>query len=270
MNKRIIYDVGINKGQDIYNYLNLSFKVILIEANLILCQKNRKYFKKYLKEKNLQVLNLRIGKKKSILNFYINRKDEWSLFDRDEDSRHGEYKVVKVLVFFFENILQKYDILYYLKIDIEGYDHFCFIGLSKSYKPKYISIEAQDINWIKKLRELGYSSFKLVDSSKVFPISSSGDFGKSAMDIISGKKWRSYDEIIKSIKSLTKEGCGGKLFMNKKDISWYDAHTTYIKEDKNFKRKKRYYFSFIFFLYLYNYLRSIFYRKLIKIFWYLK
>lgn len=75
----------------------------------------------------------------------------------------------------FANILRKYGIPYYLKVDIEGADKLCLEAL-KDFKgrPKYISMEPREPSArnlrreFALLRALGYSKFKVVRQDTVF------------------------------------------------------------------------------------------------------
>ena len=67
------------------------------------------------------------------------------------------------------DIIEKYGKPYYVKIDIEGYDHKILRHLLESgFKPPYISVESHSFEIIAILVALGgYNSFQLVEGSEV-------------------------------------------------------------------------------------------------------
>ena len=72
----------------------------------------------------------------------------------------------------FSEILETHGIPYYLKIDIEGNDHFCLEELTKESIPKYLSIEMSERSEadIRILAELGYDQFKCIRQNDLRPI----------------------------------------------------------------------------------------------------
>jgi len=105
-----------------------------------------------------------------------------------------------------------YDIPYYIKVDIEGYDGYVLDSLKehKDMIPRYISVEYEE-NYIDKLVNLGYNKFQFICqythkhcSDWYFELSSSGNFG----DYLDNN-WITEEELRK---------------ICKKD--WYDIHAT--------------------------------------------
>ena len=171
--KNLIYDVGMNNGDDTAYYLDQGFKVIAIDAHPILCNQAGKRFRHYIDKKQLTILNIGIGSESRKMDFWIcEKKSVYSSFNKEVASRNNSpHHPIKIQVEPLNSILVEYGIPYYLKIDIEGNDRFCLDGLSSENLPTYISLEDNDtIEYIIKLKSLGYSKFKFISQYNFLPL----------------------------------------------------------------------------------------------------
>lgn len=179
---------------------------------------------------------------------------EWSSFDKDIGCRDNTpCHVVEVECIKTTDLINIYGLPYYIKIDIEGYDIYCIESLGSNQIPKYISCEAQQLEWLDRMYEKGYRKFKIInqadrfnelsiekEKSKIqhykrylingimhrtsdiidwkFPIKSSGPFGENTKG-----NWQTIDEIKKLYIEYHQ-------FEKKKplsSISWFDFHATF-------------------------------------------
>jgi FkbM family methyltransferase len=185
MNRSLIYDVGMHKGDDTAFYLDKGFSVIAFEANPDLCEFCRDKFHEYIEQSKLiivegAVLDIRspdTGQDK--VRFFKNRNvSAWGticehLALRNERLRsHSQAIEVKALD--FTKCLQENGIPYYMKIDIEGADIQCLKALLKfSQRPDYVSIESDKVSFanlieeFNLLEELGYKEFKAIAQHNV-------------------------------------------------------------------------------------------------------
>jgi hypothetical protein len=62
----------------------------------------------------------------------------------------------------FKDILAEYGVPFYLKVDIETFDHYCLEDLDPSDLPQYVSFEAQNLRDIVTMRGKGFQAFKIV------------------------------------------------------------------------------------------------------------
>ncbi len=251
-NKKLIFDIGMNIGQDTRQYLNLGFDVIAVEADPELVRKNKKKFKNEIKEGRLVIINYGISDKKGILSFYKNLKTSaWSSFNKESATRNNTpYEVVQVECILAKDLFQKYGIPYYMKVDIEGYDYLCIEALDKEMGlPKYVSSEASSIKILEMLYAKGYKWFKIINQAngfkpmnkneknklfpyylhiknglllrfqKFFPVkypySSTGPFGENTKG-----NWLTYEEV--TFKYYEFYGADEKQRLN--NISWFDFH----------------------------------------------
>lgn len=255
MDKNLIFDIGFHKGEDTKYYLEKGYKVVAVEANPMLTDYGKLKFKNYIENGQLILLNIGIANENKILDFWVNDYcSEWSSFDKEIGCRSNtKCHKIEVECIRTEDLINKYGLPYYLKIDIEGYDIHAVESLNRNSLPKYISCEAVYVDWLFKLKELGYSKFKVInqadrfkelkiskEKSKLhhykrylingimhrtsdfidwkFPIKSSGPFGEDT-----DGAWKSADEVA----LLFKEHFQFEKNIPLSTISWFDFHATY-------------------------------------------
>ncbi len=177
MQTELIFDVGLNVGQDTAFYLAQGYRVIAVEADPVLAESNRKRFQRAIEAGKLEIINVGIGKEEGFAQFWISEgRPQFNSFHRDIAARDNwPHHSITIPTVRFANILQRYGTPYFLKIDIEGNDLLCLNDLDPKSLPKYISIEsecplsgeestaADGLRTLAKLHSLGYSHFKLID-----------------------------------------------------------------------------------------------------------
>ena len=166
--KQLVYDVGMHNGDDTSQYLRRGCKVVAIEANPHLCERNRKRFSNEIAGGDLVMLNVGVTRQPGTLSFWIcDDVTEWSSFDVRIASRNGSrHHAIDIDCLSMDTIMDRYGKAEYVKIDIEGNDRICLQSMRTDQYPRYISIEmdhdergAQDIE---RLREMGYHKFKII------------------------------------------------------------------------------------------------------------
>ncbi len=175
--QNLIYDVGLNIGQDTGFYLSRGYKVLAIEADPTLAEAARKKHDREIGEGRLEILNVGIAEKEGVADFWIcDGKPEFNSFHREIAARDSyPHHRVQVPVMRFASVIGQYGVPQYLKIDIEGNDMLCLDGLYSSALPEYLSIESEcplneqstgvedGLRTLQKLASLGYKRFKLID-----------------------------------------------------------------------------------------------------------
>lgn len=225
----LIYDIGMHKGEDTEFYLRKGFKVVGFDANPELISYCKKKFGAFVESGLLTIIegaivdsdHCKLRENKAL--FYTNEKESvwgtaccnWA----DRNTRSGaSSKIIEVDLVDFVEIVQRYGIPHYMKIDIEGCDMVCLNALKNFYeRPDYISIESDKTSYSKIKHEiqtfvsLGYTNFHAIEQSSipasqtppyppkegkysahVFKEGSSGLFGAE----ISGN-WKSNTEILR-------------------------------------------------------------------------
>ncbi len=233
---RLIFDLGMNNGDDSAYYLSRGFKVLAIEANPALCVSAARRFSTAIDDGRLTILNAAIWDKTGQATFYINLdNDHWSSLDagwaKREDSRCKEISVPCITL---ASLVAEFGAPLYLKIDVEGVDHSVLAQLQGSeLLPLYVSVEdcRFGLLYLETLAGCGYDGFKLLDQStvgrmtnsatgRIFPAGSSGPFG----DEVPGE-WRSYTDTVRLYSKIVRDGTGKRLAPR---TQWWDIHCTHI------------------------------------------
>jgi len=184
--KKVVFDVGMHKGEDTDFYLKKGFNVVAFEANPELVKFCENKFANEIKEERLIIVEGAIidpefdsdSTNPNIL-FYRNiNMSVWGTIDSNwakrNEKKGTENEIVEVRKIDFKECIEKYGIPYYLKIDIEGMDRVCLKSLLHfQQKPSYISIESEKVSFKELEEELGlftkngYDTFKIVNQQNI-------------------------------------------------------------------------------------------------------
>jgi FkbM family methyltransferase len=164
MERDLIYDVGLHNGDDTAYYLSKGYRVVAIEADPTLAEDARKRFEKEIAAGKLTLLNIGVGPTEETAQFWISESQrEWNSFDKNGACREGSpCYPIEVQCTRFKNILSKYGVPYYLKIDIEGHDRYCLEDLDPDDTPVYLSAEMSSLDQLIILSRLGYDAYKCI------------------------------------------------------------------------------------------------------------
>ena len=251
MANSVIFDIGMHKGEDTKHYLKMGFSVIALEANPVLAKAGEEKFENYIKEKRLEIINKGISNTNETQKFWINHKySEWSSFEKELGCRGNlGCHSVEISPVNIEELIEKYGVPFYLKIDIEGYDGYCLEQIPVDKKPKYLSFEASDFDWLISAKNKGYTKFKFInqldgfkafnaenEQSKIrllrnkvrwrllkifgnkasFPCGSSGPFAENT-----DGDWKSFEDIKSYFEIFNNNG------KTLNTHSWFDVHATF-------------------------------------------
>lgn len=182
VNRNLIYDVGMHKGEDTAFYLKKGFSVIAFEADPDLIASCKERFQEKIKEDKLiivegAIVNDNVSTK--TIKFYQNQNNSvWNTVVEDWSARNETFgtpsSIISVPTVNFKKCIEKFGMPHYMKIDIEGMDLVCLETLSHfENKPNYISIESEKVNFsnlikeFKLLERLGYNKFKVINQGDV-------------------------------------------------------------------------------------------------------
>ena len=159
----LIYDLGTNQGEDTGFYLAKGFRVIGVEANPLLHAALTQRHATDIATGRLVLLNIGIWSTAGNLTFYANEEnDHWSSFDSSYGTRQGtRYHTLAVPCITVLDLLRRYGVPRYLKIDIEGADRLVLAQLRQQARlPRYISVEEYGVATLYDLAALGYTRFQ--------------------------------------------------------------------------------------------------------------
>ena len=168
----LIYDVGMNNGDDTAYYLRRGYRVVAIEADPKLTAKAAERFPEEIRSGRLKVLNVGIAVEEAELPFWIcETHTEWNSFDRTIASRdRSPHHQISISCRRLGSILQEFGVPYYLKVDIEGNDFLCVKDLDREHLPKFISVEASGVDLLSSLHERGFNRFKCISQFHYLPL----------------------------------------------------------------------------------------------------
>jgi FkbM family methyltransferase len=142
--------------------------VIAVEANPILAQRGRVRFQAEIASGQMVIEALGISHRPGKVPFWINEeRDVFSSFDLARATRGGmPCHSVVVECITFDALLKKHGVPHYLKLDVEGAEPHCLASLQSMGLPQYISVEAESLDYLLLLWQLGYRQFKIVDQMR--------------------------------------------------------------------------------------------------------
>lgn len=260
MKADLIYDIGMNTGDDTAYYLHCGYRVVAIEANPELVRIAKGRFPGEIASGQLTIRDQAIAEQEGEFTFWVcERHSEWSSLDRELAARdESPHHAITVSCVRFRSLMEEYGVPFYLKIDIEGRDALCLRDLTPATAPRHISVEASDIGLLDLLHGLGYDRFQCISQFHFiplelppapaqerfeqivrdhgstdefrnfhgweFPPGSSGVFGGEL-----GGRWQTFDEMkhtFAHFQQLQREGVATPFWNEKGYSFWADFHAT--------------------------------------------
>jgi FkbM family methyltransferase len=172
----VIYDVGMNNGDDCAYYLKKGRPVVAVEANPVLCDIAASRFAAEIESGALTILNLGIADAPGTATFYVHRTNSVLSTFVPPGERIGytatlppaEFDPITVQVRCLSAIVAFFGPAHYIKIDIEGYDDRCLADLHRAgIRPPFLSAEAHEIDTFCHLVAMGYGEFQLAAGATV-------------------------------------------------------------------------------------------------------
>jgi FkbM family methyltransferase len=236
----LVFDIGANHGEDTAFYLSKGFQCIAVEANPLIASKLRERFAEPISMGMLTLLNIGVWNEAKTLTFYVNEhNDHWSSFDRGYGTRDGtSYHTLEVECILIDELLERYGVPRYMKIDVEGADRHILESLrTRTIVPPFISVEEYGLKALDDLRAAGYEHFKfLPQSDKSWAVSPSPSLEGGYVDRQSNGRdsglfglelpgaWMTYEQATTHFaKTIRDAGSTYVGFLGE----WWDIHATY-------------------------------------------
>lgn len=189
----LVFDIGANDGADCEYYLKKGMRVVAVEANEELAIRLESLFSRAISERKLSVVNAAISDAQGEVDFYINQTNSLvSSLDENWARRDdNNLRKIKVRTITIQELVKKYGVPFYIKIDIEGADMQAIKQLTETKElPKYLSVEdcRHGYVYLAAMKKLGYQKFQLSNQYDVgksidkkimhkFKLGDSGKFG---------------------------------------------------------------------------------------------
>jgi FkbM family methyltransferase len=170
--RRVIYDLGANNGDDIPYYLLKSDLVVAVEASPVLAAGLRQRFGAEIAAERVRIETcaLTVDPAVAEVPFYLHRTNHLlSQLPRPAPERLAEFDQTVLSATTFAALVALHGDPFYVKIDLEGYDDVILQDLFRNgVFPPYVSAEAHTIDVFCTLVALGgYDAFKLVEGEFV-------------------------------------------------------------------------------------------------------
>ena len=121
---RLVFDLGMNNGDDTAYYLGRGFNVIALDANPTLCETARRRFTAAVDEGRLAIVHAAIAAQTGEIIFHVNLdNDHWSSLDIGWAGRDASRcQDIRVPCVTLPSLFGEFGVPHYLKIDVEGAD----------------------------------------------------------------------------------------------------------------------------------------------------
>jgi FkbM family methyltransferase len=171
----LIFDIGMHTGLDTAWYLAKGFRVVAVEANPTLARQASETFAADIAANRLHIENVGLADVERVLPFYVNlENDEWSSFNKAIGTRKNtRYQMIDVPCITPQRLFERFGVPYFVKIDIEGFDHLVVRALAAlAEKPRLASVEDNGFISLVEMYNAGCRGFKFmdqVDKWKILP-----------------------------------------------------------------------------------------------------
>lgn len=167
----VIYDFGMNNGDDVEYYLLKGARVVGAEANRSLCEGVRARFADAVARGDLVVLNVALAEEDSSepITFWLHKTNHrLSQLPEPDKSIIGNFEPVQVPCRTPASIIQEFGEPLYVKIDVEHFDVKVLENIfAAGVFPPEISAESHSIGVFCCLVTNGYNCFSLVEGWNV-------------------------------------------------------------------------------------------------------
>jgi FkbM family methyltransferase len=171
MNQSVIYDFGMNNGDDVEYYLLKGDRAVGVEANRSLCELVEERFRKEIDDGRLVILNVALADSESAgpVAFYLHKTNHvLSQLPRPAEQDLHNFEEVEVAARTPASIVREFGEPSYIKIDVEHFDLAVLKNLfGAGIFPPEISAESHSVDVFACLVANGYTSFNLVDGLTV-------------------------------------------------------------------------------------------------------
>ena len=167
----VIYDFGMNNGDDVAYYLLKGHRVVGVEANSDLCAEVEERFAREIETGRLKVLNVALAENESAkpIGFYVHRHNHvLSQLPKPPADQLDQFRLIQVPCRTPASIVREFGEPVYVKVDVEHFDLQVLQNLfAAGIYPPEISAESHSINVFACLVANGYQAFNLVEGGTV-------------------------------------------------------------------------------------------------------
>ena len=172
----LVYDVGMQYGDDAAFYARKGFNVVSIEASPVCAKIARERYPDFIGSSKIKIVNAALSDSSGTIDFFIcNEQSGRSTTDEEWVKKMEDigftFEKIEVPSIPLERVVAENGVPYYMKIDIEGYSEALLKSASElGIRPKYVSIELdvrEPDDTTETLLGMGYTEFQLVSQRSV-------------------------------------------------------------------------------------------------------
>ncbi len=214
MEPDLVFDVGVNNGEDTAHYLRRGFRVVGVDANPEMVAFCERRFEDEIRTGRLILLNVGLAPEDGVASFFVSEGNGgvWSSLDPALASR-GDLAThsVAVQARSLRSLVQEYGVPFYLKVDIEGAEHVCLRDIDPADAPAYVSFEASEerLEDLFLLAHAGYTRFKLIDQltfrQAVPPRLHSGGLATATLARLAKEQLRRVPGLVRAVRVFRRE-----------------------------------------------------------------
>lgn len=163
-----IFDIGMFDGADTAYYLEEGYRVVAVEANPELVHKAAEQFAAQITAGQLDIINAAISEAAGPVELTLSKDDPASSSIIPQELRgHSISGTINVEAIRLDDLIGRYGVPFYMKVDIEGADRLCILALRPETSPDFLSFEIGDdvVELIAHLQTIGYGRFKIVSQT---------------------------------------------------------------------------------------------------------
>ena len=117
----LVFDIGLNNGDDTAYYLHLGYRVIGVEANPLLVAACKGRFENEIRQGRVTIINAGLLKEPGEFIFYRNLLDDgWSSFQPEKGKKGGEWEELRIPCITTDQIIAEHGRPFFMKVDIEA------------------------------------------------------------------------------------------------------------------------------------------------------
>jgi FkbM family methyltransferase len=180
--RSLVFDVGLNQGEDTNFYLRKGYTVVAFEANPDLVKLCKRRFESEIANQQLHIIEGAItpelGEGSTITFFKNDNLPVWGTVNPEWNKRNQAIgtggATIEVNRIDIRKWLERFGIPHYIKIDIEGADTSVLHALREfDHRPTFLSIESNKVdlneieNELKLLLSLGYEKFRPIQQANI-------------------------------------------------------------------------------------------------------
>jgi FkbM family methyltransferase len=181
----VIYDFGMNNGDDVAYYLLKADRVVGVDANPELCREVRTRFAGEIASGRVTVLNVALAERETAapITFYVHKTSHvLSQLPEPPADLIDQFTPIQVPCRTPASIVREFGDPLYVKIDVEGFDSQVLQNLfAAGMFPPEISAESHSVQVFACLVANGYDVFNLVEGSTV-----AHDYGNATIATLNG------------------------------------------------------------------------------------